>query len=180
MAISTKKKNLITADWKTGAYSKTALSKKHKVDRKTIIKVLGELLPSNAGVVEVLVESEMLKNSVKNPQEKKAIEAVVVDRLKVHDISKTILNGVEKLAKGGKAQKVVTESNGEAGTSAAVIEYDLQAKDYKDLQDTVDKASLTLGVNARHSNSQVNVNTQVNQQANLQQDGFKITFVDKE
>jgi len=42
----------------------------------------------------------------------------------------------------------------------------LGTSDYKNAQDTIDKASITLGVNQRHANSQINVNTQNNMQQN--------------
>jgi hypothetical protein len=45
---------------------------------------------------------------------------------------------------------------------------ELNTADLKNLSDTIDKASVTLGVNQRHSNSQVNVNTQNNIENNTQ------------
>ena len=55
-----------------------------------------------------------------------------------------------------------------------LIDYIDNPKDLKDLIDGVDKASLTMGVNQRHSNSQVNIQntnaTQVNN--NLTLDDF--------
>jgi len=158
MAISTRKKNLIIAEWKAGKYkSYYAIAKAHKINEKTAKKILVEIPHENSDIVEAGVVYESAKKSVKNPIEINAIENTVNERLKIHDISNTILQGIEKLAKGGKAQKVMIESAGEAGSSATVVEYDLQAKDYKDLQDAVDKASLTLGVNQRFAQNQVNI-----------------------
>ena len=179
MAISTRKKNLIIAEWKAGKYkSYYAVAKAHKIDISTAKKILVNIEQSNIAIVDAGVMYESAKKSTKNLVEINAVETEVANRLKVYDITNTVLDGISKLVKGGKAQKVVTESLGEAGTSATVVEYDLQAKDYKDIQDAVDKASLTLGVNARHSQSQVNI--QNNNQNNLKEDGFKITFVNKE
>jgi transcriptional regulator with XRE-family HTH domain len=48
-----------------------------------------------------------------------------------------------------------------------MLDYIDTAKDLKDIIDGVDKASITLGVNQRHSTSQVNVNTQTNVQNNI-------------
>ena len=53
------------------------------------------------------------------------------------------------------------------GTGIQQIEpRELDSSDLKNLADTIDKASITLGVNQRHSNSQVNISntnaTQVN------------------
>ena len=42
----------------------------------------------------------------------------------------------------------------------------LNTTDVKNLADAIDKASITLGINQRHSNSQINVNTQNNIQQN--------------
>ncbi len=156
MAISTRKKNLVVADWKTGAYSLHALARKHKINVNSVKKICMGVPKENAELVELCTVTEA-KKCTKNAQELLAVESVVKARLKVHDISNTILNGIDRLAKSGKAQKVVTESIGEAGSKAVVVEYDLQSKDYKDLQDAVDKASQTLGVNPRFANSQINV-----------------------
>lgn len=40
---------------------------------------------------------------------------------------------------------------------------ELDSSDLKNLADTIDKASITLGVNQRHSNSQININNENNQ-----------------
>ena len=42
----------------------------------------------------------------------------------------------------------------------------MSASDYKNAQEALDKASITLGINQRHSNNQINVNTQNNIQNN--------------
>ena len=163
MAISTRKKNLIIAEWKAGKYkSAYAVSKAHKISDKTAKKIIAGIQQENADIVEAGVMYESAKKSVKNPIEINAIESVVNDRIKIQRISNTILDGVENLLNGGKAKKVVVESMGTAGSSATIVEYDLQAKDYKELQETVDKASLTLGVNQRHANNNIQVNTQNN------------------
>ncbi len=177
MAISTRKKNLVIADWKTGAYSLNALAKKHKISVNSVKKICTKIPQENAEVVELCTIAESAKKCTKNAQEILAVEEVVKNRLMVYDISNTILQGIEKLAKGGKAQKVVTESLGEAGSSASVVEYDLQSKDYKDLQDAVDKASLTLGVNQRFSQNQVNIQ---NNNQNNQLSKIDINFLDEE
>ena len=50
--------------------------------------------------------------------------------------------------------------------SQELVEVGLSADDFKQCQDAIDKASITLGVNQRHSNSQVNISntnaTQIN------------------
>ena len=61
------------------------------------------------------------------------------------------------MAKGKKAKKIVTEGCGKGLSTSREMEIDLQAIDYKAAMDTVDKASITLGVNERFS-SKVEVN----------------------
>ncbi len=176
MAISTRKKNLIVAEWKAGKYkSYYAVAKAHKISQPQAKKILANLSHENAHIVEAGVVYESAKKISKNLVEINAVETEVANRLKVFDITNTVLDGIHNLAKGGKAQKVVTEGLGEGGTTATVVEYDLQAKDYKDIQDAVDKASLTLGVNARHSQSQVNIqNNNKNEQNNV----LKVEWID--
>jgi len=176
LALSTRKKNIIIADWKTGSFTKKELEKKHKISFKTLNKLVSGILPTNAEAVDVLCEAEMVKKSIKNPVELKAVENVVKNRIMVDDITCIIANGVKELANKKKAQKVVTVGLGDGVTRTEIVEYDLQAKDYKDMQDTIDKASLTLGVNQRHSNNLTQINNQ-NQQTQSQQ-GFIIKVED--
>jgi hypothetical protein len=154
MAISTKKKNIIIAEWKTGAYTKAHILKKHKIDRKTLNKIISNIKQENAELVELCTAAESAKNSLQNPHEIKAIEEVIKNRLNVHTLANSILDGVSSLVKKGKVQKVLIDGQ--------IVEYDLQASDYKSLADAVDKASLTLGVNQRHANNNIQVNTQNN------------------
>ena len=166
MALSTKKKNIIIADWKTGAYTKKQLEKKHKTTYKTLAKIIQGIEPTNADIVRVCSEAENAKKSIKNPHEIKAVETVVKERLKVQEIGNKILDKLDRFLDNGKAQKVVTLGQGDGVSKSEIVEYDLQAKDYKDLADTVDKASVTLGVNKRFSEPTKieNTNAQQNNQ----------------
>jgi len=177
MALSTRKKNMIIADWKTGKFkSYNAIAKHYKIDSKTAKKILYGISHENADVVDVCVVAESVKKSVKNPIELNAIEKAVIERIKVDEISNLLLDKMKKHIVNGKAQKVVTESIGEGGSSATVVEYDLQADDYKKLADAVDKVSVTTGVNERFSQSQVNIqnNNQNNQQNNIETNGITV------
>lgn len=161
MALSTRKKNIIIADWKTGFYKQKDMLKKHKIDRKTFVKIVEGILPTNADAVEVLHEAEMVKNSLKNPHELKAVENVVKNKLKVHKITDKILDKIDKFVDNGKVQKVVTEGEGKGFSSARIIETDLQPIDYKNLVDAVDKASVTIGANDRfNQNASVQIANQ--------------------
>jgi len=173
MALSTRKKNMIVADWKTGAYSQNALAKKYKISTSTANKILKNIPQSNIDIVEVCETSERMKKRIKTNSEIKAVENVVKNRLKVHDITKNLLKKTNAFIKKGKVQRVTTANTGDGVIEANIVETDLQSSDYKNLADTIDKASLTLGVNPRFSNSQINIQ---NNQQNITE--IKRTIVD--
>lgn len=162
MAISTRKRNLIASDYKTGAYSLNALAKKHKVSVNTCKKICTNLSHENAELVEILTLSESAKKSTKSEQDLKAVLSVVESRLKVHETTHNILDAIQGLITKGKAQKVVTENTGDGTSQATVVEYDLQPEHYEKIINAVDKASITLGVNQRHAKNDVNYNQQNN------------------
>ena len=68
-----------------------------------------------------------------------------MDKLKTH------LTNNKKLEKVSSGQGIQN-----------LVEVPLGTSDYKEAQDAIDKASVTLGVNQRHSNQSINVNTQNN------------------
>ena len=158
MALSTRKKNIIIADWKTGAYTKKELEKKHKISFKTLDKLVTGISASNSDVVNVLHEAEMVKNSIKNPVEIKAIENVVKNRLKVNNITRKILDLVEKKIDNNVKYEKVNVSPGVQNFEPC----ELESSDLKNLSDAIDKASITLGVNARFSNA-IQINNENNQ-----------------
>lgn len=63
--------------------------------------------------------------------------------------TKTIMSKVE-----------IYEDGKKIGTEYKEKEIPLSISDYKDSVDLIDKASITLGVNQRHSNSQLNINNE--------------------
>ena len=182
MALSTRKKNTIIADWKTGKFkSYSSIAKHYKIDFKTAKKILIDITHENAQIVEVCTVAESAKKSVKNPIELKAVEKAVLERLKVDEISNLLLDSMKDHIVNGKATKVVTTGSGEGTSVAEIVEYDLQADDYKKLADAVDKVSVTTGVNERFANSQVNIqNNNQNTQQTLEQTGITIKFGDDE
>lgn len=153
MALSTRKKNIIIAEWKTGNYKQKDMLLKHKIDRKTFIKIVEGILPTNAHAVEVLHEAKMVENSLKNPHELKAVQNVVNNRLKVDNLSLKLLDLVEKKIENNFKYEKVNVGMGVQNLEAT----ELEATDFKNLADTIDKASVTLGVNSRFSTAiQVN------------------------
>ena len=75
----------------------------------------------------------------------------------------TVLDKVEEILKKGKKQIVmkVKEYNPDGGNSESldVADVELDTSDLKNLQDTIDKASITNNVNQRHLNQNINVQT---------------------
>ena len=99
----------------------------------------------------------------------------------VNGASEKILELTSKMLENNKKEVVVKvkEYSKENGSSESLdkIELELDASDLKNLSETVDKTSITLGVNARHSNQQINVNTQNNlQSTTLNQEVVKETL----
>ena len=96
----------------------------------------------------------------------KYLDELIQDEAKIRSLlfSTTALNIIrinEDLQQNLKYEKV---SCGDGVQNLEPVK--LGASDYKNAQDALDKASITLGVNQRHSNSQINVNTQNNIQNN--------------
>jgi len=159
MALSTKKKNIILAMWKTGDFkSANALANHYKISPKTARHIIGNTAHDNAELVERCVVTENDKKSLKNPQELKALESVVKKRTiadEIHDIvmsaTKANVKAIKKVIKKGKAVKVVTEGEGKGFTTARKIELDMGPEHYKAAQEGLDKALITAGKAARHA-----------------------------
>ena len=96
----------------------------------------------------------------------KYLDEIIQDEAKIRSLlfSTTALNVIrinEDLQQNIKYEKVF------CGDGVQNLEpVKLSASDYKNAQEALDKASITLGINQRHSNNQINVNTQNNIQNN--------------
>ena len=96
----------------------------------------------------------------------KYLDELIQDEAKIRSLlfSTTALNVIrinEDLQQNIKYEKVP------CGDGVQNLEpVKLSASDYKNAQEALDKASITLGINQRHSNNQINVNTQNNIQNN--------------
>jgi len=186
--LSDRQKNNIIAKWNTGEYTKIQLAKAYKVNEKTIRDIVGKKEPMNAHIVEASVLVEKAKNSDKSPSEIQAIEQAVKYRLekefnadsnkiKIYDVTKDIIDGVSKLIKGGKAQKVVRKGLGLGISSAVPIDYDLQVEHYAKAMDTIDKASVTLKVSERHA-PRTEINNNNAQQNNNEIVGYGVKTIE--
>lgn len=193
--LSDRQKVNLRAKWDTGQYTKKQLAKAYKISDVMVGKIVGKEAPKNADIVEASVIVEKAKKFDKSSAEVSAIDQAVKYRLevefsedqnkiKIFDTTSKILDGVANLIAGGKAQKVVTEGMGDGMSRAEVKEYDLQPADYKNAMDTVDKASITLGVNKRHApKSEITNNNTNGQQTNItapEIEGYSVEVITEE
>jgi len=173
----------IIAKWNTGQYTKAELAKAYKISDVMVGKIIGKEKPTNSHIVEAGLIVEKAKKLNKSSAEISAIDNAIKyrleqefnddnNRLKVFDVTGSILDGVKKLIEGGKAQKVTTANIGEGMKEANVIETDLQAGDYERAMNTVDKASVVLKVSDRHAPKQ-DINLTNAQQTVTKYVGFK-------
>lgn len=114
--------------------------KQKYVDKvNTIVSIKSELSEESEYLVNAFDKEVnrqlMLKQIVFNASEKLLIKAT-----KMIEENKT----VDKINVGAGVQQIEPRN--------------LDSSDLKNLADTIDKASITLGVNQRHANSQVNIN----------------------
>jgi len=169
MALSTRKKNIIIAAWKTGEYkSFYAIAKHYKIDITTAKKILVNVPKENAHIVAAGAIYENAKKSTKNQVEIIAIEKAVGRRLRVEVVSDKLLDKIEKHITDNIKQEKINIGNGAQGFE----EVGLGSNDYKNLADAIDKVSITQGVNQRHANTNLQVNTQVNSTNNLSIEDF--------
>ena len=157
-------KHNIVAKWKTGEYTKVQLAKAYKVDEKTIRKIVGTQQTTNAEIVEAGVLVEKAKMSAKSPLDKKEIDNAIKyrleheynhdnNRIKVYDATSKVLDAVVSLLDKGKAQKILMQRHAESQV-AVIVGHNLQAEHLEKAMNTIDKASLTIGVNHRHANAE--------------------------
>lgn len=150
MAISTKRKNQIIAEWKAGLFSSyNSIATTYKIDPKTVKKILDGISQSNTAVVEVGVVYENAKKSIKNPNEIKAIEKAIIERTIADDIQDLVLSGtllnLKSIVKKIEAEEVET------------------MQEHRHAQETFDKALITSGKADRHAPKTEINNTNANQ-----------------
>jgi len=166
--ITDRQKNNIIAKWDTGEYTKTQLSKIYKTSESNIRKIVGKEEPRNAHIVEASVMLETLKKCEKSANEIKAIDQAVQQRLKIEfdkdnlklRIYETQCKAIDKISKlldDGSYKRPIKLKNGDYD----VIEQhdqELNGTELKNCVEAIDKASITLNVNPRHAQNQVQVN----------------------
>ena len=165
-------KEKILADFHTGKFSQRELAKKHSVSNGTVANLLKGLTPKNEHLVEAQItllsaqtqNSEIEMSSILSTAKDEAYNRGLIFNATQKNLNRVI----DMLDKNTKLEKI---NVGEGVQNFEPVE--LNANDYKALQDMIDKASLTLGVNQR------GVTTQINN-ANVQKDETKIIIERKE
>ena len=160
-------KKLIIADHLTGKFSQRELAKKYNLSTSTINKITKGLDAKNEHLVNAQVALLSARETLP-PEQTNAIANAARDefynrRLIENATQKNLAKITEMLDKNTKYEKVGV---GDGVQNFEPVE--LNANDYKALQDAIDKASLTLGVNPRFSNTTIN-NANVSQESQIQQ-----------
>lgn len=133
----------LLADFNTGKFSQRDLSKKYNVSLGKINQLVKGLEPKNEHIVEatktVLKAKEELTNAEMNS---------------IMNIAEQELRNKEIIMKA--TLKNITSMIKKINDGSSIAEH-------KIAQDAIDKASITLNVNPRHANSQININNENNQ-----------------
>ena len=157
--LTEKQKTLILADFHTNKYSQRELAKKHIVSLGTISKITKEIEPQN----EHLVNAQMivLKADTELPNEQmNAIMNTAKDEARRQGL---IYNNAELLASQiPKMVESCTVIDTDEKTGEETERFIMQPKELKELAEANDKIAITLKVADRHSNQNINVNTQNN------------------
>ena len=141
MAISTKRKNQIIAEWKAGLFSSyNSVATTYKIDPKTVKKILDGISQSNVDIVSVGATYEIAKKSIKNPTELKAIEKRVIEL--------SIADQVE-----AEAFSATLENIRSVRKKIQLEEVD-NMQDHRHAQATIDQALISVGKAARHAPKQ--------------------------
>lgn len=91
MALSTRKKNTIIAEWKTGEYKKNALAKKHKISPSTLGLLVEGIPTSNEELLKKAIEVEEQKSRITKVEEQ-AIEKEVQRHMKNAKLAESIID----------------------------------------------------------------------------------------
>lgn len=165
--LTEKQKELILADYDTGKYSQRQLSKKHDVSIGTVNKLTKEVQPQNEHLVNAQVAilsakallSDEQMNAIMNTAKDELLNRGLVENATQLNLVRT----TEYLANNKKLEKVNV-----GGGIQDLVEVGLASDDFKQCQDAIDKASITLGVNQRGASTQItNNNAQQNNETKV-------------
>lgn len=158
MALSDTQKLEIIAEFKTGKYSQRELAKRHSASVGTINSLTKNIDKENEHLVNAQI-SMITAKAYLPVQELNAIlntanEIVFNQGLVTNATQLNLVRITQHLKENKKLEKI------NVGDGVQHFEeVGLGSGDYKNIQDAIDKASVTLGVNERHAKSgDVNVN----------------------
>ena len=128
----------LEADYHTGMYSKNQLAEKYEISHTAVNKRLKDIKPKFQDLVstQIAIKAELSEQSFKQVS---AIETVVSEAMK----NRNLVFGVTQKAMK-KLQNMIDNTD--------------NPNDIKTIIDASDKASLTLGVNPRFANTQIQQN----------------------
>lgn len=173
-------KEKILADFHTGKFSQRELAKKYNASKTTIANLTKGLTPKNDRLVEAQISLLSAQSSL-TTTEMTAIMTAAKDEaynrgLIFNATQKNLAKITQMLDKNTKYEKV---GIGDGVQNFEPVE--LNANDYKALQDAIDKASLTLGVNQRTSSTTINnANVQQSEETKIVIERRNLIDVDKD
>ena len=156
-------KILLIADYHTNKYSQRELAKKYNTSLGTVNNITKEITPQNEHLVnaqvaiisaKAILPIEHLNAILNTAQEEVYNKSLITNATQLN-----LVRTMEYLSNNKKLEKV--------GLGDGVQGFEtvgLGADDFKQCQDTIDKASITLGVNQRHASSAVINNANVQQE----------------
>ncbi len=149
MALSTKKKNLIIAEWKAGKYpSYSAVSTAWGISRPTAKRLLGEIDKDNMSIVEAGVLYKTGLGVTKTLQELKAVEKLVEERISTLKSDNELVDNNRKIAK--MLQSVIVKNKD-----------DINVTNLRNVSGTIKDIESIANPSASKSDTQVNVQTNV-------------------
>lgn len=172
-------KKLIIADYLTGKFSQRELAKKYNIALGTANKLTKNLTPENEHYVEAEVTMISARQTLPDEQMNAIMNAAKDEAynrgLIFNATQKNLAKITEMLDKNTKYEKVGV---GDGVQTFEPIE--LNANDFKALQDAIDKASLTLGVNPRFGGTTINnANVQQSEETKIVIERRNLIDVDK-
>lgn len=163
--LTDKQRDMIISDFNIGV-SQNQLALKYECSPATINKLCKGLEPKYKDKVNTVVsiKSELSKES---EYQSECFDKEVNDKLRRKGL---VFNATEKLLK--KASQMIDKNlvvdKINVGDGVQNFEpRELNTSDFKNLIDTIDKASITLGINPRHANTNIKVDNNNTQENNM-------------
>ena len=167
--LSDKDELKLIADWKTGAYSQRDLSEKYNCSKGKVSQLTQGIEKAQNGQILTAQISVLSARAYLSDEEMTAIMTTAQNEvynkgLVTNATQLNLVRTTQYLAKNKKLEK-----RGIGDGVQVFEEVGLGADDFKQCQDTIDKASITLKVNERHAPKQdINLtNAQQNQPAQI-------------